>query len=170
MHKWVKNDPVRLFSCNIFVITTCFIFKFQVFLKSVFEIIPFRILTFFFNTFWEIVVFVLLLQVSISGSKMTRMHFLWNLMRTFDSYYLWLSGTYLLSNTKIVSEVSPLRKISVRCKIWYNYYLHFFSLRKYLTRWNWYNSTTWQYLCVWIVVSLCKKVCVFIMFGQTSLF
>ncbi len=38
MNKWVKNDPVRLFSCNVFVIISCYYFIFQTFLKNMFLI------------------------------------------------------------------------------------------------------------------------------------
>ena len=45
MHKWVKNDPVRLFSCNIFVTKSCYHFIFQLFLKKhVIDSMPFKIL------------------------------------------------------------------------------------------------------------------------------
>ncbi len=105
MNKWVKNDPVRLFSCNIFVIMSSYHFRFQLFLKKlVFDVMSFRISTYLLYISRNMI-FVLLPQVSISGSKMIHMHFLWNLMGTFDSYQLWLSGTYSLSTTKIVPEV-----------------------------------------------------------------
>ncbi len=52
-------------------------------------------------------IIVFLPQAFISGSKMTRMHFLWNLMRTFNSYQLWLSGRYLLSTTDYTRSVTP---------------------------------------------------------------
>ena len=47
MHKWVKNDPVRLFSWNIFVMKNSYHFMFQVFLKKhVFDIMPLTFLTY----------------------------------------------------------------------------------------------------------------------------
>ncbi len=43
-----QNDPVKLFSCNIFQIKSWYLFIFQAFLKThVFDIIPLKILIYF---------------------------------------------------------------------------------------------------------------------------
>ena len=55
-----------------------------------------------FYIFYEIVVFVLLPQASISGSTMTHMHFLWYLMGTVAVRYI-----FIADHTYYMRSVTP---------------------------------------------------------------
>ena len=115
MHRWVKNDPVRLFSCNIYVTKSCYHFIFQLLLKKlVIDIVPFKMLTYLSYILQNKTV-LLLPQDSISGSKMTHIN---SYGVSFNSDQLWLIEIYILWTTQTISQVSHV-KIIVHSNICY---------------------------------------------------
>lgn len=86
MHKWVKNDPVRLFSCKELINIPAFPQKTCYWNDAITFFLPFKISA----------VFVLLPEASTNGSKMTCVCFRQNFMGIFDPYQLWMSGIYIL--------------------------------------------------------------------------
>ncbi len=115
----VNCDPVRSFSCNIFVIISCYHFIFLVFPpETCFDITTFKILTY------------LLYILRNCGFRIATPRFHKRVKNNLYAFLmesnenLWFFSTvavraYLPSTTKIVSEVSSLRQINVHCEIWY---------------------------------------------------